>query len=115
MGDITLRKALEDYKTIYMPYRNFAERTRVGYQNDLEDFIEFAEKSGLNRANEASLPIVERFIAGLEKKGLSSLTRKRKVVTIRSFFLSYIVMDIFFPILHQGSFYLLLRQPRHMS
>jgi site-specific recombinase XerD len=82
---ITLKKALDEYKTIYMPYRNFADRTRVEYQNDLEDFIEFAEKSGVIQANKVGLPIVERFVASLEHKGYSSLTRKRKVVTIRSF------------------------------
>jgi len=38
------------------------------------------------------LPIVERFIAGLEQKGYSGLTRKRKVVTIRSFF-SFLYRD----------------------
>src|SRR5688572_23693867 len=92
MGDITLRKALDDYKTIYMAYRNFAQRTRLEYQNDLEDFIEFAEKSGLNHASEMGIPIVERFIAGLEHKGYSSLTRKRKVVTLRSFF-SFLYSD----------------------
>lgn len=85
MGDITLKKALDEYKTIYMAYRNFADRTRVEYQNDLEDFIEFAEKSSVIYAKEVGLPIVERFIAGQEQKGYSSMTRKRKVVTIRSF------------------------------
>jgi integrase/recombinase XerD len=90
--DITLRKALVDYKTIYMAYRNFADRTRVGYINDLQSFIEFAEKAGVINAKEVGLPIVERFIAGLEQKGYSSLTRKRKVVAIRSFF-SFLYQD----------------------
>jgi len=69
-----------------MPYRNFAERTREEYQNDLKDFIQFSERSGLANVGQVGLPIVQRFIAGLEHKGYSSLTRKRKVVTIRSFF-----------------------------
>jgi integrase/recombinase XerD len=84
--DITLKKALEEYTTIYMPYRNFAERTREEYQNDVNDFIEFAEKCGVSQANNVGLPVIQRFIAGLEQKGFSSLTRKRKVVTLRSFF-----------------------------
>ena len=41
MGDITIRKALDDHKTVYMPYRNFAERTRVEYEHDLEDLMGF--------------------------------------------------------------------------
>jgi site-specific recombinase XerD len=92
MGETTLRQALEDYGTIYMPYRNFADRTRVEYTNDLESFIEFAEKAGVIHAQEVGLPIVERFVAGLENKGYSSLTRKRKVVAIRSF-LQFLYQD----------------------
>jgi site-specific recombinase XerD len=86
VGNLTLKKALEEYTVVYMPYRNFAERTREEYRNDLDDFIQFAEKSGLTYINQVGLPIVQRFIAGLEHKGYSSFTRKRKVVTIRSFF-----------------------------
>ena len=87
MEDITLRKALDDYKTVYMPYRNFAERTREEYLNDLEDLAGFLEKSGINHVKEIGLPIVERYVAHLEHKGFASLTRKRKVVVIRSFLL----------------------------
>ncbi|MBE0573437.1 tyrosine-type recombinase/integrase [Candidatus Dojkabacteria bacterium] len=87
MGDITLRKALDDYKTVYMPYRNFAERTRVEYLNDLEDFITFLEKSEIRHTKVVGLPIIERYVANLEQRGFASLTRKRKVVVIRSFLL----------------------------
>src|SRR5215211_1648515 len=85
MGEVTLRKALDDYKTIYMPYRNFADRTRVEYQNDLEAFIEFLERAGINHVQELGIPIIERYGAELEQKGFASLTRKRKIVAIRSF------------------------------
>lgn len=85
MGEITPKEALDDYKAVYMPYRNFAERTREEYQNDLEDFIEFLEQSGINNAQELSVPIVERYSARLEEYGLSSFTRKRSVIAIRSF------------------------------
>jgi integrase/recombinase XerD len=99
MGEITLKKALDDYKTIYMPYRNFADRTRVEYQNDLQSFIEFLAQSGISRVRELGIPIIERYAAHLEQKGFASLTRKRKIVALRSFitFLyqeSYIDIDI---------------------
>jgi site-specific recombinase XerD len=94
MGDITLRKALDDYKTVYMPYRNFAERTRIEYQNDLEDLVRFLEKSGIIHVKEIGLPIIERYVANLEQKGFASLTRKRKVVAIRSL-LSFLHQDRF--------------------
>src|SRR5574338_1291330 len=87
MGDITLRKALGDYKTIYMPYRNFAERTREEYLNDLENFVRFMEIAGIHSVGEIGLPIIQRYVAHLEERGFRSLTRKRKVVTIRSYLL----------------------------
>jgi site-specific recombinase XerD len=92
MGEKTLRKALGDYRTIYMAYRNFAERTREEYLNDLQDFIRFLERSGIENVREIGLPIVERYIVHLEQNGYASLTRKRKVVTIRSF-LSFLYQD----------------------
>jgi len=89
---ITLRKALSDYIAIYMAYRNFAERTRVEYTNDLEDFGGYLEKSGINHVREIQLPIIERYVADLEQRGFASLTRKRKVVVVRSF-LSFLFQD----------------------
>jgi len=97
MGDATLRKALDDYKTIYMPYRNFADRTRVEYQNDLEDFIGFLEQLGINHIREIGLPNIERYAAHLEQKGFASLTRKRKIVAIRSF-LSFLYQESYLDI-----------------
>lgn len=92
MGEITIKKAFDDYKTVHMAYRNFADRTREEYQNDLEDFIGFLAQKGINRVGEMSLPIIERYVAHLEERGIASLTRKRKVVAIRSF-LSYLHQD----------------------
>src|SRR6266498_737341 len=92
MGEITLRKALDDYKTVHMPYRNFAERTRVEYQNDLDKVVKFFEQSGINHVKELGLPIIERYVARLEQEGFSSSTRKRKVASIRSF-LSFLYQD----------------------
>src|SRR3990172_9604846 len=92
MGEITLRKALEDYKTVYMAYRNFAERTRVEYQNDLEDLVEYLEKSGIHKVGELELAQIERYLAELERRGFAGATRKRKTVTIRSF-LKFLYQD----------------------
>jgi integrase/recombinase XerD len=92
MGETTMRKALDVYKTTYMPYRSFADRTREEYQNDIEDFTEFLEQRGLNKVRGIELPNIERYVAHLEEKGYTSLTRKRKVVAIRSF-LSFLHLD----------------------
>lgn len=92
MGEITIRKALDDYRTVYMSYRNFADRTREEYQNDLEDFVKFLKQKGINNVGELGLPIIERYVSHLEAAGYSSLTRKRKVVAIRSF-LAFLYQD----------------------
>jgi integrase/recombinase XerD len=87
MGETTLRQALDAYKTIYMPYRNFANRTRIEYQNDLEDLLKYLQRLSVDHVSGLGLPIIERYVAQLEEKGFASLTRKRKVVAIRSFLL----------------------------
>ena len=92
MGDITLRKALDDYKTIYMPYRNFADRTRVEYQNDLEDLVEYLRKHGHYKVRDLKLAQIERYLAELERRGFAGATRKRKTVSIRSF-LKFLYQD----------------------
>ena len=56
MGNITLRQALDEYKEIYMASRNFAERTRIEYFNDLEDLIQFLEQLGLKEVGDIELP-----------------------------------------------------------
>jgi hypothetical protein len=45
-GDITLRKALDDYKNIYMPYRNLPVELGKNTRDDLQDFIGFQKNSG---------------------------------------------------------------------
>jgi integrase/recombinase XerD len=92
MGEIAFRKALEDYKTVYMAYRNFADRTREEYLNDLRDFVEYAEERGIKQVEALGLPIIERYVAHLEQNLFASQTRKRKVVVIRSF-LSYLYQE----------------------
>ena len=92
MGDITINKAFEDYKTVYMPYRNFAERTRVEYQNDIEDLILFLGHLGIKVVKALELPQLERYLAELENRGFADSTRKRKVIFIRSF-LTFLYQD----------------------
>ena len=92
MGEITFRKALDDYKIVYMPSRNFAQRTRVEYLNDLEGLIQFLEQLGLKEVKHIGLPQLERYLAELDNREIAGSTRKRKVVAIRSF-LSFLYQD----------------------
>ena len=70
MGEITLRKALDDYKIVYMPSRDFAQRTRIEYINDLEDCIQFLEQLGLKEVKDIGLPQLERYLAGIEHRSV---------------------------------------------
>ena len=92
MGDITLREALEEYKSVFMASRNFAQRTRVEYLSDIEDLMQFLEKNGLKEVKFIGLPQLERYLAELDHRGIAGSTRKRKVVSIRSF-LWYLYQD----------------------
>lgn len=83
---------MDDYKTVYMAYRNFADRTRKEYLNDLQIFIAYLEQAEFRDVKEIGLPIVERYGAYLEQKGFASQTRKRKIVAIRSF-LSFLYQE----------------------
>jgi|SRR5271157_179342 len=99
MGEITLQQALDEFKTVYMPARNLAARTREEYSNDLRAFIDFLEKAGVTKTGEVSTLYVDRYLANLDELGYSGSTRKRKAITFRSFlsFLyrnSYISHDI---------------------
>jgi hypothetical protein len=52
-------ESLDEYTTVYIAYRNFAERTREAYFNDIEGCIGFAEKSERRYNRELGLPIKE--------------------------------------------------------
>jgi len=86
MGEISLRKALDDYKTVYMVYRNFAERTRVEYLNDLEDLVGYLEKSGTSKVGQLELARIERYLAEFKRCDIVGATRDRETVVTRFFF-----------------------------
>lgn|SRR5574341_298784 len=92
MGGITLREGLEFYEDIYIASRNFSQRTRVEYINDLENLIRFLEQLDIKRVEQLSLQHLERYLAELDHRGIAGSTRKRKVVAIRSF-LWYLYQD----------------------
>lgn len=85
MQDLSLTEALELYQNIRMPSRNLAERTRIEYTNDLEDLIGFLEETGVNHISQVTKPLVERYLAELDRRGQAGSTRKRKTSSVRSF------------------------------
>ncbi len=86
MGEMTFRQALEEFKTVYLPARNYAARTRKEYVNDIGELVTFLEQVGIGRVGEIALTHLERYLAQLDQKGYAGATRKRKTVAIRTFF-----------------------------
>ena len=85
MGEMTLSQALNEFRTVYLAFRNYASRSREEYTNDLEGLIIFLENSGLNRVGDLGIPQIDRYLAELDHRGLAGSTRKRKTIAIRSF------------------------------
>lgn len=83
---MTIKKALEEFKTVYLPARNYALRTRKEYANDLEELTTFLEQVGIGRVGDITLKHLEQYLANLDQKGYAGATRKRKTVAIRTFF-----------------------------
>ena len=86
MGDITLQQALEQFQTIYLPSRNFAIRTRQEYSNDLADLLRFLRAIGITGVGDVGLSHLEGYLAELDRRGYAGSTRKRKTITMRTFF-----------------------------
>jgi integrase/recombinase XerD len=81
-----LQQALDEFKTVYLPARNYAFRARKEYANDLRELVEFLEKIGISRVGDVALNHLERYLAYLDQKGYAGATRKRMTVAIRTFF-----------------------------
>lgn len=86
MGEMKLQQALDEFKTVYLPARNYAFRTRKEYANDLGELVEFLNQNGISRAGDIALNHLERYLAFLDQKGYAGATRKRRTVAIRTFF-----------------------------
>jgi site-specific recombinase XerD len=76
MGEITLGQGIEEYKNVYLPARNLAERTRQEYLNDLDHLVRFLEKLGKSRVEEIDLIHLERYLAELERRYAALEKRK---------------------------------------
>jgi site-specific recombinase XerD len=60
MGEMSISLAFGEFKTIYMPARNYAPRTRKEYSHDLQELVDFLKHNYINRVGEVSLSHLER-------------------------------------------------------
>jgi len=83
---ITIEDALGEYTATYMPSRNLAEKTRREYTTDISDFVSFIASRGIYEPLGIELRHLNEYMAELDNRGLTGLTRRRKTSSIKSFF-----------------------------
>ncbi|MCG2678278.1 tyrosine recombinase XerC, partial [bacterium] len=82
---------MEEYITKFSNYlkgeKNVSPHTLKSYSSDLDDFLNFLKKEKIPlRIRYIDHLIIRRFLASLQKRGLSHTTMARKLATLRSFF-----------------------------
>src|SRR3989442_825350 len=84
----TLTEALQLYQTEHLTSRNVTPATRRAYSDDLTDLLHFlTDRTHLTAPTQVGLFHLERYMAALDKRGLSGASRRRRVAAVRSFFL----------------------------
>ena len=81
-----LDRALKEFELVFMPSRNWAQKTRINYRNDVAELITFLEKQGKADPNRVHLQDLEAYMAELDRRGHAGTTRRRKSSSIKSFF-----------------------------
>ena len=79
-GELNLKQAVKVYRDIYLAYRNFAQRTREEYVNDLEDLVLFLGWMGIQKMREVNMSHLVRYLAELDKRGYAGSKIKRKII-----------------------------------
>ncbi len=74
------------FETVYMASRNLAARTREEYSTDIAQLTEFLEARGVDRVEDIGLSHLQAFLAHLDERGLTGVTRRRKTASIKAFF-----------------------------
>src|SRR4051794_3363200 len=90
--ELTLDQAVELFGTVYMPSRNFSDKTRVSYKTDLAQLVKFLKSTGISKIRDVGLSQLRSFLADLDAKGFTGVSRRRKVASIRALF-AFLVKD----------------------
>ena len=82
---------MEEYITKFSNYlkgeKNVSPHTRKSYSADLNDFLNFLKKEKIPlKVKYIDHLTIRRFLASLQRRGLSHTTMARKLATLRSFF-----------------------------
>ena len=61
-----------------MASRNWAQKTRVNYVNDVADLLRLLERQGKTDPHRVDLQDLEAYLAELDRRGYTGVTRRRK-------------------------------------
>src|SRR5687767_14043337 len=92
--ELTLERALELFETVCMASRNLAARTRVEYEADVEQLVRFLKWQGVEKPEQVGLNHLQAFLADLDARGLSGITLRRKVASVRALFSFLVASDL---------------------
>ncbi len=80
-----MRKKVEDFLNFIAVEKEYSGNTIAAYQNDLNQFIAFAEEHGANW-HTVDREFIEDYIVHLRERQYASSTVARKIAAIKSFF-----------------------------
>ncbi len=79
-----LNEGLEEFTTYLIVERGFSQNTVLAYQTDLRQFNHFLSKMSISQTEDISYEHIRLFIKELSR--YSSLTKSRKMTSLRTFF-----------------------------
>lgn len=85
-GGLRFEKAIELFETIYMPSRNFTPQSRVAYKLDVKQLGNFLSERGVTKPQQVGLAHLQSFLAHLDDRQLTGVTRRRKTASVKALF-----------------------------
>lgn len=75
----------DQFATVYLPARGFADETRRKYLAEVDGLLAFLAANGVERPEQVGLVELRGYLATLDGRGLAAATRRRHVYAIKSF------------------------------
>lgn len=86
MKEILIEKIVDDFLIELRGVRRVSEHTYVAYQNDLSQFLAFADENNKKEITKTDEKFLRRFMMKLSAEGLTKTSISRKLSALRSFF-----------------------------
>ena len=81
---------LNDYRNEYIKYlrfqKGYSPLTIESYQRDIDEFIGYMKKEGLDQYAEVEYPMLRGYLMEFHKKRLSATTINHKLSSLRNFY-----------------------------